>query len=117
MAESHGITRPEPPLRRHDEGREITYTGSRAQLLEAAIIGPDDPLPGDAGQRKGYVKYSEDRRGIFIILRRPAGRFAVRVLRPEVANLKQGAESRGGEINPTKKSTTVRLVWSEGRPV
>jgi hypothetical protein len=117
MAESHVSTRREPPLRRHAQAHEITYTGSRAQLLEAGIIAADDPLPGDPGRRKCYVKYSDDRRGIFIILRRPAGRFAVRVLRTEAANLKQGAESRGVEINTTEKPSTVRLVWSEGRPV
>lgn len=83
MADSQDSTRREPPLRRKAYTDEICYTGSRAQLLEAEIIGPDDPLPGDPGQLRTCVRYPDDNpRRIRIVIARPAGRFTVRITRP-----------------------------------
>lgn len=84
MADSQDSIRREPPLRRKAYTADICYTGSRAQLLEAGIIGPDDPLPGDPGQLRTYVRYpDDDPRRIHIAIARPAGRFTVRVARPQ----------------------------------
>lgn len=83
MADSQDSTRRETPLRRKAYTDEICYTGSRAQLLEAEIIGPDDPLPGDQGQLRTYVRYpDDDPRRIHVVIARPAGRFTVRIKRP-----------------------------------
>ena len=79
--------RGEPPLRRKAPTDNIYYTGSRAQLLEAEIIGPDDPLPGDQGQLRTYVRYPDDDprriRRIYIVRARPTVRFTVRVARTQ----------------------------------
>jgi hypothetical protein len=59
------------------------YTGSRDQLLAAGVIGPDTPMPGDPGQRRGFLRLPDNPRRILTIKPASAGRFTVEVRLPD----------------------------------
>lgn len=118
MAESNDSTRREPPLRRRERLRWISYTGSRAQLIEAGILTADDPLPGDPGQFKTYACYQDDPRGLIYIDARPGRRFTVHVERTQEEM--DAAELRAEGLAAMRVADVggrLCLVWTDGRRV
>ena len=67
------------PIRVKSDGEFMLYTGTRAQLLEAGIVGPQTPFPRDPGQRRTFLRLTDDPHRIQWIKPVPRERFTLQV--------------------------------------